>query len=336
LPTYRLENIKYNYNDTLETWLVFLRDLRTELNDWIPGIASKEAVVDAKEYLLKLDYAINEIEEDKKNWIVSDIVKDDFTNKITNVKFKPLNISPYCSRLFEQCDKILIMSATILDIKAFCKNVGLDPNTVKFIEVGSEFPIENRPIFKLNTAYLNYKTLELENVQRVITNAVDKIMNIHKNHKGIIHTTSYTQVKFIEKLLSKNNKRRLIHTDPEIKRDEVINKHFDNDEPSVLISPSLYTGLDLKDDQSRFQILVKVPYLNMKDRWINTKKEADGGSIWYNWQTAITLVQACSRSIRSKDDWAKTYILDSAFDDFVRRNKLPLWFTEAIMSTREG
>jgi len=118
LPTYRLENIKYNYNDTLETWLVFLRDLRTELNDWIPGIASKEAVVDAKEYLLKLDYAINEIEEDKKNWIVSDIVKDDFTNKITNVKFKPLNISPYCSRLFEQCDKILIMSATILDIKA--------------------------------------------------------------------------------------------------------------------------------------------------------------------------------------------------------------------------
>ena len=74
----------------------------------------------------------------------------------------------------------------------------------------------------------------------------------------------------------------------------------------------------------------------MKDRWINTKKEADGGSIWYNWQTAITLVQACSRSIRSKDDWAKTYILDSAFDDFVRRNKLPIWFTEAIMSTREG
>ena len=127
---------------------------------------------------------------------------------------------------------------------------------MKFIEVGSEFPIENRPIFKVNTAYLNYKTLELENVQRAITNAVDKITDIHKDHKGIIHTSNYTQVKFIEKLLSKDNKKRLIHTDPEIKRDKVISKHFENDEPSVLISPSLHTGLDLKNEQSRFQILV--------------------------------------------------------------------------------
>ena len=100
------------------------------LNDRIlTKITSKETIVDAKQYLLKLDYAINEIEEDKKNWIVSNVVKDDFINKVTNIEFKPLNISRYCSRLFEQCDKTLIMSATILDIKAFCKNVGLNPDT---------------------------------------------------------------------------------------------------------------------------------------------------------------------------------------------------------------
>ena len=43
---------------------------------------------------------------------------------------------------------------------------------------------------------------------------------------------------------------------------------------------------------------------------------------WYNWQTALRLVQACGRSIRSKDDWAKTYILDSAFDRFIKKSFL--------------
>ena len=37
---------------------------------------------------------------------------------------------------------------------------------------------------------------------------------------------------------------------------------------------------------------------------------------------------------RSKDDWAKTYVLDSAFGPFVQKNKniLPEWFIQAIQS----
>jgi hypothetical protein len=44
------------------------------------------------------------------------------------------------------------------------------------------------------------------------------------------------------------------------------------------------------------------------------------------------LVQAYGRSVRSKDDWATTYVLDSAFGLFVRKNKniLPQWFIQAI------
>jgi ATP-dependent DNA helicase DinG len=53
---------------------------------------------------------------------------------------------------------------------------------------------------------------------------------------------------------------------------------------------------------------------------------------WYYWQTALKLIQAYGRSVRSKDDWAKTYILDSAFGYFVKKNKdiLPSWFIQAI------
>ena len=102
--------------------------------------------------------------------------------------------------------------------------------------------------------------------------------------------------------------------------------------PTVLISPSLHTGLDLKDDLSRFQIIIKVPYPNIGDRWINEKRKIN--QQWYNWQTALRLVQGFGRSIRSKEDWAKTYVLDSAFGYFVKKNNniLPDWFTQAIQT----
>ena len=155
-------------------------------------------------------------------------------------------------------------------------------------------------------------------------------MSLHAKDKGIIHTTSYEQLNFIKENISQINTRRLLVTDPEIQRDEVIYQHENSIRPTVLISPSLHTGLDLKDNLSRFQIITKVPYPNKSDRWTNAKREVD--EEWYYWQTALKLVQAYGRSIRSKDDWAKTYVLDSAFEHFVNKNLniLPDWFMEAI------
>ena len=76
------------------------------------------------------------------------------------VKLKPLDISSYCKSVFEKCSKILIMSATILNHKAFCRSVGLSSDEVKFIQVQSDFPLEHRPIIPLNVAYLNYSSLQ--------------------------------------------------------------------------------------------------------------------------------------------------------------------------------
>ena len=115
-----------------------------------------------------------------------------------------------------------------------------------------------------------------------------------------------------------------------IQRDEVIQEHLYTKKPTVLISPSLHTGLDLKEDLSRFQIITKVPYPNKSDRWINAKRNKVPE--WYYWQTALKLVQAYGRSVRSKDDRARTYILDSAFQYFLRKNRdiLPDWFLKAV------
>ena len=301
-------------------------------DDTVSGNYSKtlgdEVAVDAIKDRERLTRTINSVLANPKNWIVSEIKKDNY--KVEKVELKPLDIAPYCKSVFEKGSKILIMSATILNNKAFCKSIGLNPGDVKFIRVKSDFPVEHRAIYPLNIAYLNYSNLQSINIMSKIASAIDNLMYTHKNDKGIIHTTSYEQLNFIKENLSKENARRLLLTDPEIQRDEIIFQHASTSKPTVLISPSLHTGLDLKDELSRFQIITKVPYPNKSDRWTNAKRQVD--EEWYYWQTALRLIQAYGRSVRSKDDWARTYVLDSAFSYFVRKNKnsLPDWFVQAI------
>jgi ATP-dependent DNA helicase DinG len=179
-------------------------------------------------------------------------------------------------------------------------------------------------------AYLNYGNLQKAEVKTTITHTIDKIMTTHKDQKGIIHTTSYEQLNFIKQNISKLNQRRLLETNPDVERDEIVGEHFKSSKPTVLISPSLQLGLDLKDDLSRFQIITKVPFPSLGDRWIDEKRKRS--EQWYSWQTGLRLVQAYGRSVRSKDDWATTYVLDANFGYFIAKNRniLPAWFTEAI------
>lgn len=287
-----------------------------------------ELAVEAIRDTERLTRAINNILSNTKNWIVSEIRKENYD--IIRIELKPLDPSSYCKDMFEKCTKTLIMSATILDSKEFCRNIGLTYNDVKFIQVGSDFPIQNRPIYPMSIAYLNFNNLQLQEVKIKISKAIDNLMALHRNHKGIIHTTSYEQLNFIKENISETNVRRLLVTDPEIQRDDVIAEHTNSLKPTVLISPSLHMGLDLKDGLSRFQIITKVPYPNKNDRWTDAKRKLD--EEWYYWQTALKLIQGYGRSIRSKDDWAKTYVLDSAFGYFVKKNRniLPQWFSQAI------
>ncbi|MGC1931795.1 MAG: helicase C-terminal domain-containing protein [Candidatus Nitrosopolaris sp.] len=290
----------------------------------------EELAVELMRDIKGLTKAINNILSNPKIWIVSKIKKEG--HEIIGVELKPLDLSPYCQDVFKKCNKTLMMSATILDSKTFCESLGLADNEVKFIRVESDFPLQYRPIYPLNIAYLNYNNLQQQEIQAKIAMAIDNLMTLHKNHKGLIHTTSYEQLNFIKENISQINKRRLLLTDPDIPRDEIIAKHVNSTKPTVLISPSLHTGLDLKDDLSRFQIIIKVPYPSIGDRWINEKRKTNGQ--WYTWQTALRLVQGYGRSIRSKEDWAKTYVLDSAFGPFVKKNTniLPNWFTQAIQT----
>jgi ATP-dependent DNA helicase DinG len=338
IPKLQFPN-KMEYN--IETWIDFGTELRKELlkfidkaSDAVEGNKSYEPyteknLIDALTKEKNVAAVIEDMKCNRNNWIVTNVEKNS-SNQLKRVVLTPLNVSNYFNDILSMGAVTLFMSATILSKNYLCKVIGLKPDQVQFIRVEqSEFPVKNRPVYLMNVAWLNAKTIGQSLPS--IANAVNNIMSIHKNEKGIIHTTSYSQLQFIKDNISKENTARLIETGPMYDRNEILQKHSQTTKPTVLISPSLYLGVDLKDYLSRFQIIVKVPYPDLTDRKISAMKERDPK--WYNWNTILRLVQAYGRSIRSKDDFANTYILDSSISYLIRnaREMLPKWFLDAII-----
>jgi ATP-dependent DNA helicase DinG len=333
--------------DEIETWIEFCIGLRERLLDFAEkaeGIIERSNqkisvepyternLIDALEREKSLNAVIDDMKNNKKNWIVSGIYREPTTNQLSRATLVPLDISGYFEPILGKGSISLFMSATILSKDYLCKTAGLEPEKVKFIRVQeSDFPIKNRPIHMMNVAWLSAKTMA-ESMPR-IARTVDNIMSMHKNEKGIIHTTSYSQLQFIKDNICKENKERLIETGSSIDRTGVLEKHYSSKNPTVLISPSLHLGVDLKDDLSRFQIIVKVPYPDLTDKKIAAMKERD--QKWYTWNTVLRLIQAYGRSVRSKDDYATTYILDSSISFLLKnaQDLLPKWFTEAIIQS---
>jgi len=329
----------------VETYINFCTHLKERFSDYIDKAenmvendvnkseinVTEKNLIDALAFEKNLSIFLEDLHSNKDNWLVTNLIKNENDNKINRIKMEPLDVSNYFVDIFDKGSISLLMSATILSKDNLCKAVGLKNDEVKFIKIEeSDFPIEHRPIYLMNVAWLNAKTMteSLPHLAKVI----DNLLSVHKSDKGIIHTTSYSQLQFIKNNLSKENLSRLIETNPKLDRNEMILKHSQSSKPTVLISPSMYLGVDLKDDLSRFQIIVKVPYPDLTDKKISVLKQRNPK--WYEWNTILRLIQAYGRSIRNSDDYANTYILDSSVSFLLKNGKdmIPKWFSEAIVS----
>jgi Rad3-related DNA helicase len=85
-------------------------------------------------------------------------------------------------------------------------------------------------------------------------------------------------------------------------------KEYKGELPAVLVSPSMFEGIDLPGDLSRFQILVKAPFPSLGDK--RMKFILDHHPDLYNVITIMKMVQGAGRSVRSMEDHAVTYCLD--------------------------
>lgn len=312
-------------------WLDVLSDIREMLKEYleIHQEADEAQYMEAvcKSRYEDIDRFIDSLKDDRTNWVVNN-VKVESTGSIEEVTFQPLSVRNSAAKIYESADRVVMMSATIFSIERFCDSLGIPQSETSFIKVeDSTFPAEMRPIYSLNTGYLSRGSLNASLQDIALT--IEKIMSIHRDERGIIHTTSYFQARNIVQRISEENRKRILTTEGTFDKSILLRMHGSIGD-SVLISPSLYEGLDLKDDLSRFQIIVKVPYPDLSER--RTKIMLEKDRTWYDLQTAQRLVQTYGRSVRSETDYAITYVLDSNFTRFLREHKdlFPKYILEAI------
>tara|TARA_B100000085_G_scaffold225905_1_gene211443 strand:+ start:1069 stop:2694 length:1626 start_codon:yes stop_codon:yes gene_type:complete len=246
---------------------------------------------------------------EKDNWVF-DIEKTN--DKYRKFVFKPIDISSYAKEyILNYADYIIFMSATIVSHEGFCISLGLPTKETSLIKKGSPFSPENKPVIYCPAGSMSYKNID--NTLPKMIEMIKAILENHKSQKGIIHTHSNKIANYIIKNVK--SKRLILATGPT--RDSALQKHINSKTNSVIISPSMAEGVDLKGKLSEFQILCKIPYPYLGDKV--TKKKMNKWKWWYDTQTARTIIQSLGRSIRNENDTAVTYILDEDWNMIKRR-----------------
>ncbi|MGI0072705.1 MAG: helicase C-terminal domain-containing protein [Nitrosotalea sp.] len=313
--------------DDMELVIQLLDDLARSYSRQIKDLHESRSFLVNPDYMLlaKLEAryewmanAHSELVSNKDNFVINDPYIDE-RGSFRSVSIKPLDISKYVKAFFD-IDIQIFMSAT-LDKESFCENTGLEQSKVAFVDTPkSPFLPDKRRINFLNIRKLSYAASKEDEL--VVIQKINDILSQHPDERGLILTSSEKRCIDIKNNLSDQNRKRIriCHSRNEngMTQDEVLQEHAEIKD-GVLLSSSLWEGVDLKDDLSRFQIIAKIPYPNLSEK--RTKIKMQKFPLWYKSQTLMKLLQGFGRSIRSEEDWAVTYVLDAAARDLLNQSK---------------
>ena len=288
-----------------------------------PDIKLMQIVSDLQQYQSKVDIFLKEYKDNPNNWVLE-------SNYNEKTKQKELSLEPiwafdYLDKyVFSKYDMVFLMSGTILDKNLFCQLNGLDVTKAVYYSIESPFPLKNRPIYYMPIGKMSYKQKE-ETFKNYVP-IINRILKKYPDQKGIIHTNSFELASWISRDVKDP---RLVHHDSSNK-DEVLQKHFKTDKPTVLVSPSMDTGVSFDDDKARFQVIAKIPYPSLASQKNKLRQKMNPD--WYTWKTISGLIQMSGRAVRSSEDFADTIIIDGSFSDILKYSGdfFPQWFQEAI------
>lgn len=213
-----------------------------------------------------------------------------------------------------QCGFKLLMTATMGDPAAFLKTIGA--NDARYFRMESSFNFEKSPIY-----FYPSKRMSLSHRDKTLPwmiKKIDEIADNHKNESGIIHSGSYDLTQKIFEGLKDSTKKRILVYNGTQEKEKALSR-FQSEDNLILMGPSILEGLDLHEDHSRFQIFVKVPFPSLGDKFVSAKMTHQPE--WYDWKSAIGILQGVGRSVRSHDDYAVTYFLDGCLADLFKRTR---------------
>jgi len=246
------------------------------------------------------------------------------------ITIKPLDPARYLTHtVWDRGEKFALLSATILNKDAFCRQVGLNPERVALVDVDHTFPVENRPLYDVTQGKMTYEHRDetIPNIARLIV----RLMAHHPDEKGIIHAHSYAIAEQLTDQLTAFGVGPRVRVHDTNNRDAELEAWKASSDPELFVSVKMEEALDLKGELARWQVLCKAPYQNTNDSRVARRLE-DGQWAWYHRTALRTVIQACGRVVRAPDDYGATYLADSSLLDLFERaeNDTPPWFTEQV------
>ncbi len=337
-----------NYGKEVIQWIPFLTKLKEEVHKRLEEEkenleimnqfnTDSEKIEEKEMIIFKLDELDNKLSQffmdyntNPDNWT---IMMHYDRNIIDRIELKPTYIGSYAEKLlFRLGNKILMMSATILDPVVFCNELGIPLADVQYINVPSSFDPNLSPIYPLNAGKINTKNFEEKLPESIKT--LENVFNIHSNQKGIVHCASGKIRNLILNNIGKEYRSRLLV--PMASNKKLVMEKHANSLATILLSISDEEGVDLIDELSRFQYFPTLPFINLGDPRVSKKAESDTrleaeakerGEPFvsrYELDMLRRLIQASGRSIRTPTDYAFTYIAPSTLGYYV--NKFSKYF----------
>ena len=301
------------------------RDLKLSkvLNVKNSDVKLMQVMTDLKQYQLKIEIFLKEYKDNPNNWVLETSYNEKLRQK--ELSLEPIWAYDYLDKyVFSHYDMVFLMSGTILDKNLFCQLNGLDVTKAVYYSIESPFPVKNRPIYYMPVGKMSFKQKE-ETFERYIP-YIKKILDKYSTSKGVIHTNSFELSNWIQKSIK--DKRLIFHDSTN--KDEMLRMHCESDKPTVIVSPSMDTGVSFDDDLARFQIIAKIPYPTLGSQ--KNKMRQSNNPDWYAWKTVSGIIQMSGRPIRSNKDYADTIIIDGSFGDVMKHSSqfLPDWVQNAI------
>lgn len=285
-----------------------------------------------KNLIDKIDWCLREVDMEGRPWVADVELVEYNDNDWPSVSIQPVYVDHFLDEwVWSRADKRVLSSATIPfrgNPEKWLNRIGLDPNRTAVISKPMPFPAEHREVYT-KPMIAKFSHGDDQTHWDRIVNTLDLISRKHTGQKGLIHTQSYDRAEQLHESFKAN---AILHerSPPEQYGDEYFIREWQEGDKDMLFSPALMEGIDLPDEQCRWQVLLKVPYPSTGDSRVSYLIDEEEDWDWYYDNTARSIMQAVGRGVRSKDDYCSFYVLDRSFVDVLENAAIPDWFRDAI------
>jgi len=325
--------IEWIENDLLRVVTEQMEELSAKEETGMMASKEKEQLDDLRRFNQKVANFLGDVREHE--WAMT----HDMIGGKRKIEFEPITVGRFLhGYLWSQSHKIVCSSATIPP--SFTEEVGLDSMDVGRVDVPSTFPNKRRPVIT-SEAVGKMTMSERDKTIPKMADQIGRIADVWAGHKGIVHCNSYKIAERLYDRLPNDVQRRTQLQDGDDREGSLASwVDQDPDESSryrdgggqLFLSVGMEEGVSLDHDQSRFNIIAKAPYEYLGDDRVSCRVNDRGEFKWYVSKMLIDVMQASGRTMRAKDDWCATYILDKSAVDGIHRNTdvLEGWFKESV------